>query len=83
VLAVILIVTYVYAIMGMYLFGAIDYTTQTTTLSAYANFSSFPVAMLMMIRCMTGEGYNAIMQVRIMPPLLGRSLFNREGYTQS
>jgi len=62
VLAVIMIITYVYAIMGMYLFGGIDYETQMTTLGAYANFSSFPVSMLMMIRCMTGEGYNAIMQ---------------------
>ena len=47
-----------YSILGMKLFG---HVAHGDFLDANANFCSFPVAMLTMLRCSTGESWNGIM----------------------
>lgn len=50
---------FVFAIVGMNLFG--DVKRDGIYLSQYANFEYFGSSMLLLIRCMTGEGWNGIM----------------------
>eukprot|EP00322_Chrysochromulina_rotalis_P026742 CAMPEP_0115869128 /NCGR_PEP_ID=MMETSP0287-20121206/21651_1 /TAXON_ID=412157 /ORGANISM="Chrysochromulina rotalis, Strain UIO044" /LENGTH=1138 /DNA_ID=CAMNT_0003323809 /DNA_START=89 /DNA_END=3502 /DNA_ORIENTATION=- len=54
-----------YSILGMRLFGNIvhgDY------LNEYANFCTFPTAMLTMLRCATGESWNGLMHDTMITP---------------
>ena len=52
------IVLVLFSILGMNLFGHVAYGDY---LNADANFCTFPVAMLTMLRCSTGESWNGIM----------------------
>lgn len=47
-----------YAIVGMNLFGRV---MLHDALDSHANFQTFPNALLTMLRCATGEGWNDIM----------------------
>jgi hypothetical protein len=55
---------FIYGIMAMNLFGQVKYTEGSPYLSAHANFSTFPLALLTLFRMITGENWNGILQVR-------------------
>jgi hypothetical protein len=57
---VLLLIFFVFAVMGMSLFGSIKWGTYV---NRHANFTSFPVALLTLFRMITGENWNGIMQV--------------------
>jgi hypothetical protein len=54
---------FIYAVMAMSLFGQVKYSEDSPYLSAHANFSNFPLALLTLFRMTTGENWNGIMQV--------------------
>ncbi|GAB5365090.1 hypothetical protein AAMO2058_001026900 [Amorphochlora amoebiformis] len=54
-----LLVVFVYAIVGMQLFAFIPHDGEL--LSRSTNFDSFPIAFLTLFRCATGEDWNSIM----------------------
>eukprot|EP00197_Chlamydomonas_leiostraca_P007141 CAMPEP_0202863718 /NCGR_PEP_ID=MMETSP1391-20130828/4242_1 /ASSEMBLY_ACC=CAM_ASM_000867 /TAXON_ID=1034604 /ORGANISM="Chlamydomonas leiostraca, Strain SAG 11-49" /LENGTH=470 /DNA_ID=CAMNT_0049543381 /DNA_START=24 /DNA_END=1433 /DNA_ORIENTATION=+ len=56
--SVLFLVMFIYAIAGMTLFGNVKLQAN---LDQHANFQTFPSAMLMMFRMLTGENWNAIM----------------------
>eukprot|EP00240_Pyramimonas_obovata_P000215 CAMPEP_0118927358 /NCGR_PEP_ID=MMETSP1169-20130426/4846_1 /TAXON_ID=36882 /ORGANISM="Pyramimonas obovata, Strain CCMP722" /LENGTH=1618 /DNA_ID=CAMNT_0006869105 /DNA_START=431 /DNA_END=5287 /DNA_ORIENTATION=+ len=57
--ALLLLVFFVYAILGVNLFGKVN--RNQTFLNRQANFSNFGWAMLTLFRCVTGEAWNGIM----------------------
>jgi hypothetical protein len=50
---------FIFAIIGMNLFGLV--TRDGKNLTQYANFEYFGSSLLLLIRCMTGEGWNDVM----------------------
>ncbi|GFR46009.1 hypothetical protein Agub_g7487 [Astrephomene gubernaculifera] len=54
-----LLLFFVYAVIGMNLFGGIMYGSYLTR---HANFNNFPNAMLTLMRMLTGESWDGIMQ---------------------
>ena len=56
---VVLVFIFIYAIIGMNLFGMVKFQTE---LNYNANFVSFPIAMLVMFRISTNDGWNYLMQ---------------------
>ena len=60
-----LIVQFLYAVLGMQLFGKV---TRGDYLNADANFCSFGTAFLTMFRCATGESWNGIMHDCMVTP---------------
>jgi hypothetical protein len=53
-----LVILAMYALLGMQLFGEVR---EGEAIGEEANFCSFPIAMLTLFRCATGEGWNTIM----------------------
>ncbi|CAG9459996.1 unnamed protein product [Pedinophyceae sp. YPF-701] len=62
--SVVFLFFFIFAIMGMQLFGLIPYNED---LSRHANFKNFPNAMLTLFRMATGESWNGIMWDTIEP----------------
>jgi len=58
VLALLILVWFTFSVAGMNLFSSADFYNEY---SLDANFTSFYLSMLMMIRCSTGEKWNVIM----------------------
>jgi len=56
--ALIFLIFFIYALLGVSLFAPIMYQGE---MSSHANFRTFGMAMLMLIRMTTGEGWNEIM----------------------
>ena len=54
----VLLVLYIYAVLGIELFG---HVAHGEFINEDANFETFGAAMLTMVRCITGESYNGIM----------------------
>ena len=54
----VLLVLYIYAVLGIELFG---HVAHGEFINDDANFETFGAAMLTMVRCITGESYNGIM----------------------
>lgn len=77
VLVVIGIWTFVYAVVGMSLYGAQDYQHSQGLLATHANFATFDSAMLLLVRCATGEAWSGIMHGTVpvcvdrSPPVVG------------
>ena len=65
ILGVFVIITFIYAVLGMELFGGVKFGEY---LNEEANFCSFPTAMLTMFRCATGEDWNKIMHDAMVTP---------------
>ena len=65
ILGVFVIVTFIFAVLGMELFGGVVWGEY---LNAEANFCSFETAMLTMFRCATGEEWNGIMHDAMASP---------------
>lgn len=61
VLVLLLLVFYMYAVFGMALFAGIP-LNDDTTITEYNNFQTFPSAMLVLFRTMSGERWQSIMQ---------------------
>ncbi|CAE8595941.1 unnamed protein product [Polarella glacialis] len=61
--ALLLLLFFVYAVAGMALFGdiQIDGNPELKALSEHANFQSFYVAMVLLLRMSTGESWNRVM----------------------
>ena len=58
VLALLILIWFTFSVAGMNLFSRADFYEEY---SENANFTSFYLSMLMMIRCSTGEKWNVIM----------------------
>jgi voltage-gated sodium channel type IV alpha len=58
VLALLILIWFTFSVAGMNLFSNANFYTEY---SENANFTSFYLSMLMMIRCSTGEKWNVIM----------------------
>jgi len=58
---VLLVFMYLWAIVGMNLFGNIRFTDNGSGLNRHANFQHFPVAMITEFRMLSGEDWNDIM----------------------
>jgi voltage-dependent calcium channel L type alpha-1F len=56
--ALLLLCLYIYSVLGVYLFAEVK---QQQNLKGYANFQSFGLAFLTLLRCSTGESWNSIM----------------------
>eukprot|EP00397_Hematodinium_sp_SG-2012_P000372 GEMP01000372.1.p1 GENE.GEMP01000372.1~~GEMP01000372.1.p1 ORF type:complete len:2224 (+),score=490.20 GEMP01000372.1:55-6726(+) len=56
----VLLLTFMYACLGVNLFGMI-YRDQDTALSDFANFESFPLSVLLLLRVSTGEAWYMLM----------------------
>ena len=65
ILGIFLIVQFMYAVLGMQLFGRVVWGE---FLNADANFCTFGVAFLTMFRCATGESWNGIMHDAMVTP---------------
>jgi hypothetical protein len=72
VLALLILVWFTFSVAGMNLFSSADFYTEY---SLDANFTSFYLSMLMMIRCSTGEKWNVIMHEISYSQGLGAILF--------
>jgi len=60
--AVFLLLLFIFALLGMAFFGELEVGKgRYQALDAHANFSNLGMAMLTLFRCITGEGWNAIM----------------------
>lgn len=59
VLSLLLIVLFIFAVLGVYLFG--DLTSGSVIDESYMNFSNFGNAMLILMRMLTGEDWPTIM----------------------
>ncbi|GFH11377.1 EF-hand domain-containing protein [Haematococcus lacustris] len=57
--AMLMMFMFMYSVMAMNLFGHIKFQQNITR---HANFRTFPVAMITLFRCITGENWNALMQ---------------------
>ncbi|KAJ9521132.1 hypothetical protein QJQ45_022836, partial [Haematococcus lacustris] len=57
--AMLLMFMFMYSVMAMNLFGLIKFQENLTR---HANFRTFPMAMITLFRCITGENWNALMQ---------------------
>ena len=68
ILGIFAIVAFIYAVLGMELFGGVLWGEY---LNAEANFCSFPAAMLTMFRSATGENWNGIMHDAMVTPERG------------
>jgi hypothetical protein len=55
---VLLLMLLLFSLMGMNMFGKVHWHSPH---DVHANFSNFPRALLTLLRCMTGEGWNEIM----------------------
>jgi hypothetical protein len=55
---VLLLMLLLFSLTGMSMFGKVHFHSPH---DVYANFSNFPRALLTLLRCMTGEGWNEIM----------------------
>jgi hypothetical protein len=58
---------YIWACIGMNLFSGVRFGTMGF-LNAWANFDSFPLALLTCFRCITGENFNGIMRELMRAP---------------
>lgn len=56
--SILLLLFFIYAAMGVQLFAAVELGDN---LNSHANFQSFGLALLTLIRCCTGEAWNFIM----------------------
>ena len=54
-------VVYIYAIVGMVIFGRMDTTQMAYMVGDKAGFDTFMTSMLTLSRCASGESYNGIM----------------------
>ena len=61
VLSVFVLILVTYAVVGMHLFRHVRWA------DPFADFCSFPAALLTMLRCATGEGWNALMHQALTP----------------
>ena len=56
--ALLLLIVFVYAVLGMNLFG---YLRPQTNINYNANFNTFGISFMTLLRCSTGEGWNDLM----------------------
>ncbi|VDQ02636.1 unnamed protein product [Trichobilharzia regenti] len=52
---------FIYAVVGMQIFGTIAINEAEGQITSYNNFHSFPYAVLLLFRCATGESWQEIM----------------------
>jgi glucose-6-phosphate-specific signal transduction histidine kinase len=72
VLALLILIWFTFSVAGMNLFSSADFYTEY---SENANFTSFYLSMLMMIRCSTGENWNVIMHEIAISQGIGAIIF--------
>lgn len=67
---VMLVVLFIYSVIGMNLFSGIHYGWLGYMDPNFANFDSFPISFITLFRCSTGENFNGIMhELAVATPL--------------
>jgi hypothetical protein len=59
--AVLFLVLFIFAVMGMQLFASVTYLAPGATMNEHAHFQDFMTAFITLFRCTTGEAWNSIM----------------------
>lgn len=52
---------FIYAVIGVFIFGRIDASDMENAINAHSNFNAFPQALSLLFRMATGEGWEEIM----------------------
>eukprot|EP01062_Namystynia_karyoxenos_P001522 TRINITY_DN1051_c1_g1_i1.p1 TRINITY_DN1051_c1_g1~~TRINITY_DN1051_c1_g1_i1.p1 ORF type:complete len:2267 (+),score=738.59 TRINITY_DN1051_c1_g1_i1:119-6919(+) len=78
--AFLLLLFFIYAVLGVNLFALVRRGTTPSGLSYHANFESFPNALFLLFRIVTGENWNQVMHdTMVKPPDCNRSLILDDG----